>query len=94
MPDITRLYKGPRHEFEVEMVFGGTEDISPKEAHEFEEFIFVARGSIILTRSDHPDPETFNAPSFIHLPAGVVHVIDLQEEMTQLVIIHPDRMPA
>ncbi|MGD9824531.1 cupin domain-containing protein [Desulfobacter sp.] len=91
MPEITRLYKGLYDEFEVEVVFGTAEDISPREAHTFEEFIFVAQGEIILTRSDKQAPERYGASSFIHLPAGVEHVIDARETPTRLVIIHPDK---
>ncbi len=94
MPDITRLYKGIHDEFEVEIVFGGSDDTSPEEAHPFEEFIFVAKGSILLIRSDRQEPELFNISDFIPLPAGVEHVIDIQETPTQLVIIHPKRIPA
>ena len=93
MPDITRLYKGIHEEFEVEVVFAGPEDTSPREAHPFEEFIFLANGSVILTRDDEPAPATLRAPAFIHLPIGVEHVIDAQEAETKLVIIHPDRCP-
>ncbi len=93
MPDITRLYKGIHEEFEVEVVFAGPEDTSPREAHLFEEFIFLAQGSIILTRDDTAAPETFRAPAYIHLPSGVEHIIDAQEAATKLVIIHPDRSP-
>jgi len=93
MPDITRLYKGIHEEFEVEVVFAGPEDTSPREAHPFEEFIFVAMGSVILTRDDEPTPATYRAPAFIHLPSDVEHVIDAQEAPTKVVIIHPDRSP-
>ena len=94
MLDITRLYKGIYDEFEVEIVFGGIEDTSPREAHSFEEFIFVAHGSICLTRSDRKEPELYISSDFIQLPAGVEHVIDAQETPVHLVIIHPKRRSA
>ena len=93
MPDITRLFKGIHDEFEVEVVFGGSEDISPREAHPFEEFLFLAKGSIQLSRNDRNEPELFDAPHFIHLPSGVEHVIDIQTTPSELVIIHPNRLP-
>ena len=93
MPDITRLFKGIHSEFEVEVVFATSEDQSPREAHDYEEFIFLAEGSILLERSDKEDPESWTAPGFIHLPAGVTHVIDARTTPAKLVIIHPDRMP-
>ena len=78
--------------FEVEIVFGGVEDTSPREAHAFEELIFVAEGSVLLARSDRVKPERFPASSFIPVPEGVEHVIDIQETPTKLVITHPNRL--
>jgi quercetin dioxygenase-like cupin family protein len=44
MPDITRLFKGPQNEFEVEVVFAEQGDQSPSEAHPFEEIIVTLAG--------------------------------------------------
>ena len=35
IPDITRLYKGPQNEFEVEIVFAKEGGVSPSESHPF-----------------------------------------------------------
>ncbi|SFH27604.1 hypothetical protein SAMN05660649_04547 [Desulfotomaculum arcticum] len=91
IPDITRLYKGARHEFEVEIVFAESGSRSPRESHNFDEIIVMTDGAITLKRSDREEVTSYDkAPAFIEIPAGVEHVI---ETMTpaKLVIIHPNR---
>jgi len=51
-PDITRVFKGARNEFEVEIVFAQNTNQSPKEAHTYDEIIVVMNGVIKLDRSD------------------------------------------
>jgi len=47
-PDITRLFKGARNEFEVEVVFANDMGSSPQESHPFHELIVVTEGSISI----------------------------------------------
>jgi len=91
MPDITRVFKGPENDFEVEIVYAGSEDTSPKEAHEYVEYIFVAKGSMSLSRSDQPESVIYTAPATVEIPCGVEHVIDVREDGSRLIVIHPDR---
>jgi len=91
MPDITRMFRGPLNDFEVEVVFGGTEDTSPYEAHTYEEYVFLAEGEIVVTRDDRDEPEQMVGPAFLHVPAGVNHSFDLRVTPTRLVVMHPDR---
>ncbi len=90
-PDITRLFKGPKNDFEVEVVFAGLGDESPKESHTFDEIIVVTAGSMELERSDQAATRDYKTPSYIVIPAGVDHQIRPHETPTKLVIIHPDR---
>ena len=92
IPDITRLYKGAQHEFEVEIVFaqGGCE--SPRESHEFDEIIVMTDGAITLERSDQEKVIHYDkTPAFIEIPTGVEHVIRCSTPTVKLVIIHPKR---
>jgi quercetin dioxygenase-like cupin family protein len=91
MPDITRMFRGPLNDFEVEVVFGGVEDTSPYEAHTYEEYVFLAEGEIVVTRDDRDEPETFTGPAYLHVPIGVMHSFDLRKDPTRLVVIHPAR---
>ena len=91
MPDITRMFRGPLNDFEVEVVFGGTEDTSPYEAHTYEEYVFLAEGEVVVTRDDKDEPERFTGPAFMHVPTGVMHSFDLRTTPTRLVVIHPAR---
>ena len=91
IPDITRLFKGPRNEFEVEVVFGEVGNRSPRESHPFAEIIVVAAGSIKLERSDEEKISLYKSPGFVVIPSGVEHVIEPEETPTRLVIIHPER---
>ncbi len=50
-PDITRVFKGARNEFEVEIVFAQQANKSPKEAHTYDEIIVVTDGVIELERA-------------------------------------------
>lgn len=92
MPDITRMFRGIHNEFEVEVVFAGLDDVSPREAHPYDEYVFVAEGALLVTRDDCGEPERVEAPAFMHIPPEVVHVFDVQEEPTRVVVIHPKRM--
>ena len=68
MPDITRLFKGPDNEFEVEVVFAQLGDKSPKESHAFREIILILEGSINLERSDEEQIGIFKPLDLIELP--------------------------
>ena len=90
-PDITRVFKGPRNEFEVEIVFAKEANQSPKEGHTYDEIIVVTNGVIELERSDREGIETHSKYDYIFLPKNTVHQITAKEVPVKLVIIHPDR---
>ncbi len=91
MPDITRLFKGPANDFEVEIVFAESGERSPKESHPFDEIIVVTAGAITIERSDEGNAISCTAPGFIEIPAGVEHVVGADSTPTKVVVIHPDR---
>ena len=91
MPDITRLFKGPDNEFEVEVVFAQLGDQSPRESHAFREIILILEGSINLERSDEEQIGVFMPLELIELPPGVDHIITIRETPTKLLVIHPER---
>ena len=90
-PDITRVFKGPENEFEVEIVFAQEGNQSPKEGHTYDEIIVLADGVIELERSDQEGIETHSKYDFIYLPKGTVHQITAKKGFVKVVIIHPDR---
>ena len=90
-PDITRVFRGARNEFEVEIVFAQEAHQSPKEAHTYDEIIVVTDGVIELERSDREKIETYSQYDYIFLPKNTVHQITAKEIPVTLVIIHPDR---
>jgi quercetin dioxygenase-like cupin family protein len=90
-PDITRVFKGVRMEFEVEIVFANEGNQSPEEAHDYEEIIVVTEGVVDLTRGPGTEAETYGKYDCIVLPAGTVHQIAVKEAPVKLVIIHPER---
>ena len=90
-PDITRVFKGPQNEFEVEIVFAREGNQSPKEGHTYDEIIVVADGVIELERSDQEQISTHPKYDCIFLPKGTVHQITVKKAPVNLVIIHPER---
>jgi quercetin dioxygenase-like cupin family protein len=90
-PDITRVFKGPGNEFEVEIVFAQEGNQSPKEGHAYDEIIVVTDGVIELERSDQEGIETYSTNDYIFLPKGTVHQIIAKKGLVKVVIIHPDR---
>ena len=90
-PDITRVFKGPGNEFEVEIVFAREGNQSPKEAHVYDEIIAVTDGVIELERSDREGIETHSKYDYIFLPRDTVHQITVKEAPVKVVIIHPER---
>lgn len=91
-PDITRVFKGARNEFEVEIVFADREGgKSPKEGHSYDEIIVVTDGVIELERSDRQEVSTHAQYETIFLPKSVVHQISIKKAPMKLVIIHPER---
>ena len=90
-PDITRVFKGARNEFEVEIVFAQEANQSPKEGHTYDEIIVVTNGVIELERSDREGIETHSKYDYIFLPKNTEHQITGKEVPVKLVIIHPDR---
>ena len=92
MPDITRMFRGPLNDFEVEVVFGGTEDTSPYEAHTYEEYVFLAEGEVVVTRDDKDEPETVYGPGLsCTCPPGSCTASICRTTPTRLVVIHPAR---
>ncbi len=90
-PDITRLFKGPDSEFEVEVVFAQLGDKSPRESHPFHEIILILEGSINLERSDEGQTKKCKPRDLIEISPGVDHVLTVQETPTKLLVIHPER---
>jgi len=90
-PDITRVFKGPQNEFEVEIVFAGEGNQSPKEGHAYDEIIVVTDGVIELERSDREEISTHSKYDYIFLPKGIVHQITIKKAPVKVVIIHPER---
>ena len=90
-PDITRVFKGPKNEFEVEIVFAQEGNQSPQEGHTYDEIIVVTDGIIELERSDQEGIETHSKYDYIFLPKGTVHQITAKKGLVKAVIIHPDR---
>ena len=90
-PDITRVFKGPGNEFEVEIVFASEDGQSPKEGHTYDEIIVVTDGVIELERSDRQEVSTHSKYETIFLPKSTVHQITVKKAPVKLVIIHPER---
>jgi len=90
-PDITRVFKGPQNEFEVEIVFARESNQSPKEGHTYDEIIVVTDGVIELERSDQEEISTHSKYDYIFLPKGTVHQITVKKAPVKVVIIHPER---
>jgi quercetin dioxygenase-like cupin family protein len=90
-PDITRVFKGPGNEFEVEIVFAREGDQSPKEGHTYDEIIVVTDGVIELERSDRQEVSTHSKYETIFLPKSTIHQITVKKTPVKLVIIHPER---
>ena len=90
-PDITRVFRGARNEFEVEIVFAREGNQSPKEGHTYDEIIVVVDGVIELERSDREEPSTHSKYDTLFLPSSTVHQITVKRAPVKLVIIHPER---
>ena len=90
-PDITRVFKGPQNEFEVEIVFARESNQSPKEGHTYDEIIVVTDGVIELERSDREENSTHSKYDTIFLPKETVHQITVKKAPVKVVIIHPER---
>ena len=90
-PDITRVFKGPGNEFEVEIVFAREGNQSPKEGHTYDEIIVVTEGVIELERGDREGIQTHSKFDYIFLPKDTVHQISVKEAPVKVVIIHPER---
>jgi quercetin dioxygenase-like cupin family protein len=90
-PDITRVFKGPRNEFEVEIVFAREDGQSPKEGHTYDEIIVVTDGVIELERGDRQEVSTHSKYETIFLPKSTVHQITVKKAPVKLVLIHPER---
>ena len=90
MPDITRLFKGPRNEFEVEVVFAQAGENSPPESHPYEEIVLLLEGAIDIKLSGEDKDRSLKPLDLIKIPVGTEHVIKAKTPM-KLLVIHPDR---
>jgi quercetin dioxygenase-like cupin family protein len=90
-PDITRVFKGPGMEFEVEIVFANDGNQSPEEGHDYDEIVLVAQGAISLKRDDRDQEQALGKYDTTVLPAGTVHRISVVEAPARVVIVHPER---
>jgi quercetin dioxygenase-like cupin family protein len=90
-PDITRMFIGAGMEFEVEVVFAGEGNQSPKEGHTYDEIILIVEGVISLERDDQDEVTTHSKLDTIFLPKGTVHQITVVQAPVKVVIVHPDR---
>jgi quercetin dioxygenase-like cupin family protein len=90
-PDITRVFKGPQNDFEVEIVFAREGNQSPKEGHTYDEMIVVTDGVIELERSDQQEVSTHSKYETAFLPKSTIHQITVKKAPVKLVIIHPER---
>ena len=89
-PDITRLFKGTRNEFEVEVVFGNAGDTSPREAHTFDEIILALEGALDVELSNEDKDRSLKPLDLLKIPAGVEHV-NKGKAPFKILVIHPDR---
>ena len=90
LADITRLFKGPRNEFEVEIVFAQPGENSPKEGHTFDEILLLLEGAIRLELGNEDKDRSLQALDLVKIPPGVEHVIKPQVPI-KLLVIHPER---
>ncbi len=90
MPDITRIFKGIKNEFEVEIVFTEEGEESPEESHPYDEFVVVIDGGVVV-RSGNVTGKVYTAPCFIHIPAKTEHQFMPTTTPTKVVVIHPNR---
>ena len=92
MPDITRLFKGPTNEFEVEVVFANDGDPhSPRESHHYEEIFLLLSGAIDLELANEDKIRSLNPLDLVVIPAGTVHVIYPKADGSKFLIIHRER---
>jgi len=92
MPDITRLFKGPTNEFEVEVVYANDGDPhSPRESHPYEEILFLVAGSIDLELENEDGIRSLKPNDLVVIPAGTIHVIYPKADGSKFLIIHKER---
>ncbi len=92
VPDITRIFRGARNEFEVEIVFAEESGESPRESHPFDEILVLLEGVIELERSDGEATRTYSPICLVEIPSGVEHVIKTREPPIKVIVIHPQRV--
>ena len=91
MPDITRLFKGVKMDFEVEVVFADDGDQSPLEAHDYEEVVVMLEGSCL---AELDGKERLLKPyDLVVVPAGVEHIWRLKSTPSKMIVIHPKLNP-
>ena len=92
MPDIVRLFKGVRNEFEVEVVFAQPGESSPRESHTFDEIVLLLEGASEIELSNEDKERSLKPLDLVKIPAGVEHVIK-GNTPAKILVIHPDRTP-
>ena len=90
MPDIIRLFKGARNEFEVEVVFAEGGDQSPRESHTYDEILLVLEGTVNIELSNEEKGRSLKPLDLVKIPAGVEHVMTGNTK-AKILVIHPDR---
>ncbi len=90
MPDITRLFKGPKNEFEVEVVFAKAGENSPQESHSYEEIVLLLEGAVDIKLSGQDKARSLKPLDLLKISAGTEHKIFTKTPM-KLLVIHPNR---
>lgn len=91
MPDITRLFKGRKNEFGVEVVFAKAGEKSPKESHSYIEIVLLVEGSINIDMPGSRGGRGYRPYDTIMIPPHSEHQIEAVVDNTKIVIVHPDR---
>jgi len=93
VPDITRLFKGHKNQFEVEVVFAKDGDpSSPRESHTYDEIFLLLEGSVDLELSNEDEIRKLKPLDLVEIPAGVIHVISPKATPSKFLIIHTNRV--
>ena len=90
MPDIVRLFKGVKNEFEVEVVFGVTGEQSLREAHTYDELVLLLEGALEIEFTGEAKPRSLKPLDLLKIPAGVEHLNTIKAP-AKILVIHPDR---
>lgn len=87
MAEITHLPSG--HGLVFEIVKADVGEQSPRERHEFDEFVILVAGSAHIFTSDSEGERS--APCLVTVEAGVLHQVTISSDNAILVVIHDQR---